>query len=64
MEENQYARVIYTPLERMECNGIEFTFFCKRPLKAIADAVCADLQSYGKKSIVTECSGEYVVWRG
>jgi hypothetical protein len=63
MEENQYARVEYTPLERMNHDGIEFTFFCKRPLKAIADAICSDLISRGKQSVVTESGGEFVVWR-
>jgi hypothetical protein len=64
MEENQYARVIYYPLEKITKNGVEYTFFCKRKEECVAKLVANDIRSNGKEALVTKVEDGFVVWKG
>jgi len=62
MDENQNLEVIFAePTERV-IKGVSYSFFCKRKLKQLAEAIKDDLIQQGKQSIITNETGEFVVW--
>lgn len=62
MDENQNLEVVFGELKERIIKGICYSFYCKRKLKPLAEAISDDLIQQGKQSVVTNDGGEYVVW--
>ncbi|MFA5048932.1 MAG: hypothetical protein WC516_07965 [Patescibacteria group bacterium] len=64
MDENVYFEAIYDPLKRSVINLSEYTLFCKRPSRKLAELIKDDLIKQGKKSVVTQEGDGWEVWWG
>jgi hypothetical protein len=62
MDENQYATSTFDMKPQMVHGGETYTMLCKRTYRKIAQSVCDGLIEQGKKSVITEQDGEFIVW--
>jgi hypothetical protein len=62
MDENQYCDSVFIAPPTRMIKGFEYRQLCKRDNKKIAEALRDDMLERGKKAIMTEECGEFVVW--
>jgi transcriptional regulator NrdR family protein len=62
MDENCNVETVLPDIKEIVIKGVSYSFYCKRALEHIAQAIKDDLIEQGKRSIITKEMGEYVVW--
>lgn len=62
MDENCNVEVVLPDINERVIKGMPYSFFCKRILKEKAEAIRDDLIQQGKNSVITNETGEFIVW--
>jgi hypothetical protein len=62
MDENCNVETVLPDIKERVIKGVAYSFYCKRTLEHIAQAIRDDLADQGKLAVITKEKGEFVVW--